>query len=43
MMNIEIDVIFGVAVFNLRPNLDIPVFANLPNNVCERTVCEISF
>ena len=41
-MNKEIDVIFGVAVFNLRFNLDIPVLANLPNNVCERCVCEFS-
>jgi len=43
MMNKEIYVIFGVVVFNFRFNFDIPVFANLPNNVCERGVCEISF
>ena len=42
MMNHEINVILGVAVFNLRLKSNIPVLANLSNNVCERGVCEIS-
>ena len=42
MMNHEINVILGVAVFNLRLVFDAPMLANLPNNVCERGICEFS-